>query len=181
MLQKNNYNDTWLIPVTFTTNFSAANYRKEWLESSEAQFKDLPQPSQWVIFNVNLQGFYRVNYDLQNWDLIISQLLDDHKAIDVVNRAALLDDAFSLARASVLDYSIALRLTMYLSKEREYLPWKTALNSLSYLDTMLKMTPVYEMFQVGYFFSRKQDSYFILMMLSIFSIETHVEYYITDV
>ena len=68
MLQKNNYNDTWPVPVTFTTNFSDGNYRKEWLESSEAQFNDLPQPSQWVIFNVNLQGFYRVNYDLQNWD-----------------------------------------------------------------------------------------------------------------
>lgn len=155
-LLKNDYNgshgfSTWFIPITFTKNFSDENYRKEWLKSSEAQLDDLPQPSQWVIFNVNLQGFYRVNYDLQNWDLIVSQLLDDHKKIDVVNRAALLDDAFSLARASVLDYSIPLKLAIYLSKEREYLPWKTTLNSLSYLNNMLKMTPVYEMFQVQNF------------------------------
>jgi hypothetical protein len=149
MLQKNNCNMTWFIPLSFTSNFSNANYRKEWLESPEAEFENFPQPDQWIISNVNLQGFYRVNYDLQNWNLIVSQLLDDHKKIEVINRAALLDDAFSLARANVLDYSIPFKLTMYLSKEREYLPWKTALNSLSYLDNMLKMTPVYEIFQVG--------------------------------
>ena len=60
----------------------------------------------------------------------------------------LLDDAFYLARSGVLDYSITFRLALYLVKERDYLPWKTALNALSYVDLMLKRTPVYEKFQV---------------------------------
>ena len=32
-------------------------------------------------------GFYRVNYDRRNWEMIIEQLKRDHTKIHVINRA----------------------------------------------------------------------------------------------
>ena len=32
----------------------------------------------WFIVNVQQYGYYRVNYDQNNWDALISQLNNDH-------------------------------------------------------------------------------------------------------
>ena len=44
-------------------------------------------------------GYYRVNYDKENWAALSKQLDDDHEAIDSTNRAQILDDSLNLARA----------------------------------------------------------------------------------
>uniref|UniRef100_A0A3P9D8U2 Aminopeptidase n=1 Tax=Maylandia zebra TaxID=106582 RepID=A0A3P9D8U2_9CICH len=67
--------------------------------------------------------------------------------IPVINRAQLVDDAFSLARAQLLSTSLALRTTFYLSKETEYMPWQSALNNLDYYYLMLDRTDVYQPMQ----------------------------------
>ena len=42
-----------------------------------------------MINELSLQetGFYRVNYDRRNWEMIIEQLKRDHTKIHVINRA----------------------------------------------------------------------------------------------
>ena len=72
--------------------------------------------------------FFRVNYDKQNWALLVEQLLRNHTAIHVNNRAQIIDDAFNLARANLLDYETALSVTEYLHKEVDYVPWNSALS-----------------------------------------------------
>ena len=47
----------------------------------------MPPADQWVIFNVQETGYYKVNYDEQNWVMITSQLASDHRAIHTINRA----------------------------------------------------------------------------------------------
>ena len=47
----------------------------------------MPAASEWVIFNVQETGYYKVNYDDQNWVMITSQLASDHTAIHTINRA----------------------------------------------------------------------------------------------
>ena len=86
---------------------------------------------------------FRVNYDKRNWELLAKQLVRDHRAIHVINRAQILDDAFNLAKSGMLDYEVALSLTAYLGHETEYIPWKAALSGLSYINTMLKRTASY--------------------------------------
>jgi len=56
--------------------------------------------NEWLLANPNLLGFFRTNYDAQNWKMIIEQLKADHEKLTVIERAGLVDDAFNLARAS---------------------------------------------------------------------------------
>ena len=71
------------------------------MKDSEAQVTvtSLPPKNQWVIFNLQQPGYYKVNYDDHNWNLLIQQLLKDHRAIAPINRAQIIDDALDLARA----------------------------------------------------------------------------------
>ena len=52
----------------------------------------------WLKANIDLQGFYRVNYDSKGWANLSSQLKKDHTVFSVSDRVGLMDDAFSLAR-----------------------------------------------------------------------------------
>ena len=88
-------------------------------------------------------GYYRVNYDEENWRLIIKQLNADHTKIHVINRAQIIDDALNLARNGLLRYELALQVTSYLHSETEYIPWAAALTGLRYIEEMLKRTPAY--------------------------------------
>jgi aminopeptidase N len=89
-----------------------------------------------------------VNYDNNNWNLIIKELHEFHNNIPPLNRAQLLDDALNLARAGKLPYSVALDLTMYLEHDKDYIPWAAALNALSFLDRRITDNEGYENFQV---------------------------------
>lgn len=84
-----------------------------------------------------LAGFYRVNYDDANWARLTTLLQTQNNNVPVLNRAQLLDDALSLARAGLLRYPVALNLTRYLSAEKDPIPWTAALGHLDFLGKML--------------------------------------------
>ncbi|XP_041118439.1 glutamyl aminopeptidase-like [Polyodon spathula] len=82
-------------------------------------------------------GFYRVNYHPELWDKVAFQLSTDKGMYSIADRAGLIDDGFSLARADLLDYQHALNLTKYLTNETEYLVWQRVSSSISYVTNML--------------------------------------------
>jgi aminopeptidase N len=96
-------------------------------------------------------GYYRVNYDAQNWKLITVHLKNPktYQQIAPANRAQLIDDALNLARGSYLNYDIALDVTKYLSHETEYVPWKAAINAINFIDAMLLRSGDYYKFKVS--------------------------------
>jgi len=76
--------------------------------------------------------------------------LKNFKKIHVINRAALLDDAFNLARAGYVDYSLPFDLATYLTRETEYEPWVAAVNNFNFLNHILACSPpVQQLFQVN--------------------------------
>jgi aminopeptidase N len=102
-----------------------------------------------LTFRFSFIGYYRVNYDQNNWDLLINFLKsDNYMKIHPVNRAQLLDDALNLARAGVLPYGTALELAEYLVKERDYIPWLSALNAFAFVNLRLTGTANYGVFRV---------------------------------
>jgi aminopeptidase N len=95
------YKYVWYIPLQFKSS-STLSSNLVWFNRPQMNVTmDINlQSYQWVLANPNLSGFFRTNYDAQNWKMIIEQLNSDHEKLTVIERAGLLDDAFNLARAS---------------------------------------------------------------------------------
>ncbi|XP_067110844.1 LOW QUALITY PROTEIN: thyrotropin-releasing hormone-degrading ectoenzyme-like [Osmerus mordax] len=100
----------------------------------------------WLLGNINQTGYFRVNYDLHNWMLLIGQLMTNPEMISVGNRAGLIDDVFNLARAGYLPQNVPLQMICYLPQEREFLPWHAASRALYQLDKLLDRTEDYSLF-----------------------------------
>lgn len=146
----------WWIPLTFATESRLDLFNVTspfaWLQPKVGKLtiEDL-NSKEWVIFNVQEVGYYRVNYDVTNWNLLTKHLRSgEYKTIPALNRAQILDDAFNLARGGYVDYSIPLNLSKYLILEKDYEPWIAAINSIQFLDKILRDRPdVHSVFRVS--------------------------------
>lgn len=141
----------WHVPLTYTTakdaNFDMPS--TDWLNPGHKLSVSVGSAgdTDWLLMNVGAQGYYRVNYDVSNWQLLAQQLADNHQAINIASRSALIDDAYNLARAGTLDQVLALNITQYLTAERDYVPWATAADVLGYTGLMLGKTRAFGDFQ----------------------------------
>ncbi|XP_029160195.1 aminopeptidase N-like [Nylanderia fulva] len=133
------------IPVTFTTqtytnfnNFTHYWLCKSWDLNSTNSFLE----NGWMIFNIQQIGYYRVNYDNENWRRISDYLYnDDFTTIHVLNRAQIIDDAFHLVIAGHLNASIFWSITSYLDREIDYIAWYPMFKAL---ENMFSTFPVDE-------------------------------------
>ncbi|XP_010225771.1 PREDICTED: glutamyl aminopeptidase [Tinamus guttatus] len=126
----------WNIPVKWGLG-SSVNYTF-YNKSDSAGITIQSSPNPFVKINADHIGFYRVNYDSQNWADLANLLVINHTIFSAADRAGILDDAFSLARAGLVNYSIPLDLTEYLTNEEDYLPWDRAISAVTYLADMLE-------------------------------------------
>jgi len=135
----------WWVPLSFTTVESGFDKTSPNLWMSPAEAGQLQEfqlegvaDNVALVANVQQTGFYRVNYDQRNWQMLAELLLADHARVHRINRAQILSDAFDLARAGLLDYPTALATSQYLSLEQDYIPWEAALTGFEYLENMMK-------------------------------------------
>jgi len=135
----------WWVPLSYTTVGSGFEKTSPNLWMSPAQAGQLQEfqldgvaDTVALVANVQQTGFYRVNYDQKNWEMLAELLLADHANVHRINRAQILNDAFDLARAGLLEYPTALATTQYLSLEQDYIPWEAALTGFEYLENMMK-------------------------------------------
>ncbi|XP_013909252.1 PREDICTED: aminopeptidase N [Thamnophis sirtalis] len=139
------FNYNWIVPVSWLSKGKEAEmYWLRNISAENANFSTSADPAKWLLLNVNVTGYFRVNYDLENWERLMNQLNEDLQMIPILNRAQIIDDAFNLARAKHVGSDLALNTTRYLAQEREYLPWDTALNNLDYFRLMFDRSEVYE-------------------------------------
>ncbi|CAM4627731.1 aminopeptidase N [Caretta caretta] len=138
------FNYTWIVPVTWMKQQDGTE-QMYWLTKTSATSSSfvVAGASNWLLLNINVTGYFRVNYDQENWNKLLSQLVTNYEVIPVINRAQLIDDAFNLARAKHIDITLALKTTTYLKEEREYLPWSAALDNLAYFRLMFDRSEVY--------------------------------------
>ncbi|XP_052895825.1 uncharacterized protein LOC128303012 [Anopheles moucheti] len=141
----------WMIPYNYVQQ-ARADFNEfddfQWLATKAARFGTTVPASEWIIFNKQQVGYYRVNYDDRNWELITDALIENWAAVHRLNRAQLIDDAYWLARSGRLDMRVALRLMTYLRNEREYAPWTAANVALTYFNSRLRGTEGYHDFLV---------------------------------
>lgn len=116
----------------------------------------------WIKFNSKQIGYYRVNYPTDMWKTFTDALVIDVNVLSISDRTNLIDDAFSLAEAQIISYTVPMELTKYLKKEREYVPWSSASSKLSKIHTTLSSTNLNEKYQVCYVFFEPDLYLFII-------------------
>ncbi|RMC09948.1 hypothetical protein DUI87_12735 [Hirundo rustica rustica] len=110
----------WQIPLTIAVgNTSHISSEAIIWVSNKSEHHRIPalEEASWLLGNINQTGYFRVNYDIRNWRLLINQLTRNHEVISVSNRAGLIDDAFNLARAGYLPQNIPLEIMRELRRE----------------------------------------------------------------
>ncbi|XP_070544137.1 glutamyl aminopeptidase-like [Ptychodera flava] len=135
------FNYEWYIRFDYRSENGTSN--SVWLDRGSAVFDWPDDSSSWIKANTDHTGLYRVNYDEETWINLSNQLKTNHSVFSAANRAGLLNDAFNLARAGYVNYSIALDLSKYLANEDAYVPWTTTASLFSDLDTFLYHRPAY--------------------------------------
>ncbi|KAG8454068.1 hypothetical protein GDO86_000635 [Hymenochirus boettgeri] len=148
------FNYVWNIPVTFyATNNNSRNYNILYNKSQPSDTGLTLTPYNGNadgFFKINSRhlGFFRVNYEISTWNNLADLLQSNHGTFTDADRAGLIDDAFALASAEMLEYDIALNMTRYLQNEENYLPWNRVISALAYLTDMLENDDtVYPKFQ----------------------------------
>nr|XP_056704639.1 aminopeptidase Q [Euleptes europaea] len=144
----NTSNNTWIIPISWIRN--GTEQPLVWLDKKSKVFPEMKisdSEHDWIILNVNVTGYYRVNYDQSNWRRLAKILRRDPKAIPVVNRLQLLDDAFVLKRSGHTENDTPLYLTKYLEKEDEILVWNMVLRKLEFTNSVNILSD-YELYPV---------------------------------
>uniref|UniRef100_A0A3B4UNY3 Aminopeptidase n=1 Tax=Seriola dumerili TaxID=41447 RepID=A0A3B4UNY3_SERDU len=131
----------WEVPIRVMSNTTGTQLA--WLRTPEIMDKFLSKHGGWILANVNCTGYYRVNYNPENWDALLTQLETNPHRIPLMNRGQLVDDAFNLARAKLLNVALALNSTRFLRSEKAYLPWESAVRNLKYFVLMFDRTEVY--------------------------------------
>ncbi|XP_033929108.1 aminopeptidase Q [Melopsittacus undulatus] len=140
------YNNTWIIPISWMRNGSSQPLM--WLDKTSKVFPEMQVSESeydWVLLNVNLNGYYRVNYDQLNLKRLARLLENDPKAIPAVSRFQLIDDVFALTQFGYIQIETALELTKYLAREDELFIWNMVLLNLvpENLESTLKNYEVY--------------------------------------
>ncbi|KAL4706800.1 hypothetical protein ACJJTC_018181 [Scirpophaga incertulas] len=138
--------NNWIIPITFATasnpNFLATKPTYIITEANTTLNIDIGE-NDWIIFNLQQTGFYRVNYDERSWDLIINLLRGpDRELVHEYNRAQIVDDVFQFARAKIMTYNRAFNIMSFLRNETAYTPWLSAIGGFNYITYSLKGAPL---------------------------------------
>ncbi|NWS86568.1 AMPN Aminopeptidase, partial [Toxostoma redivivum] len=136
------FNYVWIVPITWMKGNNQGN-GSYWLTEVSGTNNDFRFTSSWLLLNLDVTGYFRVNYNQENWDQLLRQLGTDQTAIPVINRAQIIDDAFNLARAKYVNVTLALNTTLFLSRETEYMPWQAALTNLRYFQQMFDRSELF--------------------------------------
>ncbi|XP_061014681.1 aminopeptidase N [Dama dama] len=137
------FNYLWIVPISSIRNGQLQEHY--WLRGEERSQSDLFKTAadEWVLLNINVTGYYQVNYNENNWKKIQNQLMSRPEVIPVINRAQVIYDSFNLASARMIPVTLALNNTLFLNNETEYMPWQAAISSLNYFKLMFDRTEVY--------------------------------------
>ncbi|RVE53192.1 hypothetical protein evm_002025 [Chilo suppressalis] len=132
------YPSLWDIPITWTRGSVAVidfnNLKPSQIITNETTVIDRGSTQlQWVIFNKQASGFYRVNYDRTNWVLLTRALRSNVNDIHEYNRAQIIDDTSNFGRANVMSYETVFNIISFLEFDDKYAPWMAAIDAFNFL------------------------------------------------
>ncbi|XP_055597305.1 LOW QUALITY PROTEIN: aminopeptidase N-like [Uranotaenia lowii] len=130
---------TFEIPLSFISKAYASNL--SWLSSTEdskiLSLENIPS-SDWILLNPNQNGYYRVNYDTQSWNLLSQALQQDHNQIPKLSRAQLINDCLYFVLHKQLPVEILLDILSYLPHEKGLVPLKAGFKGFRTLSRLIR-------------------------------------------
>lgn len=133
---------TWWIPYNFATASNATfdvTTPSGWLEQGQKEL--LIQSTEgvstwtneeWLLFNRQQTGYYRVLYDDKNYKLLNKELNDGElDKIHPINRAQILDDLQDFVSSNRVPANNLCDTMAYLKKETSYAPWVAAKKAIN--------------------------------------------------
>lgn len=150
-IQSNN-TPIWYIPYNYVTSRNPilpTTAPFAWLQEASKTVTISSEPgwNDWVLFNVQQTGYYRVLYDATNWALLSQQLVNNHSIIHPRSRSQLIDDLYDFVCSGRVTANIFLTLVSYMKKETEYVAWLPAVRAFQGLDRMLPEIEEYEKYR----------------------------------
>lgn len=131
-------NSLWKVPFSFTHKSKKAEKIEQfWLNSNEdvLRVKNLIS-DEWYLANLNQSGYYRVNYDSKNWNL----LTEDFSNLPRLSQMQLINDAFNLAIPGRLDYSVPFKLVEKISDSTDKLLWNVTIKEIQNIESIVTGT-----------------------------------------
>lgn len=157
-------NDTslWWIPYNYASN-SNPNFNVTspdgWLNTQGKIVEGKWSSEDWVLFNKQQTGVYRVLYDESNWRLLSKHLNSvNFTTIHAINRAQILDDLYEFANEGLLKANLFFPLFSYLKNETEYAPWVPAQNAILSLNRLIRDSKQYHLYR--YWVASLTEKYF---------------------
>ncbi|XP_055597317.1 aminopeptidase N-like [Uranotaenia lowii] len=129
---------TWWIPI-FSSSGEDEKTPAFWIPQSQREMNVSLQlqSDDPLVINPTRTGYYRVNYDQQNWDLIVETIDSNASYFSPTTVAMLIDDSMNLAHAGYLEHNTSFLIMDQLRKNSDYLPWKAAHQNILLLEKML--------------------------------------------
>lgn len=93
-----------------------------------------------------------VNYDQQNWALLLDYLRGPDPQIPSATRAKLLHDAWNLAYGGELDIATALNMTLFLEQETNLSVWEVMFTMIDHIGRRISGTEAGLKFEVSSIF-----------------------------
>lgn len=146
----------WWIPYNFFSANSTvySTFADRWINGQRSVVvSDAAIPNgDWLIINNEQTGFYRVQYDNQNYRLIADELSNgDFTKFKITTRSSLISDVFDFAYTERLNYTVVFDIIKYLEHELEYVPWSSAFTGLNNVDRLFAGSSKYDEFSVRVF------------------------------
>lgn len=150
----------WIIPYNFITSADVPlgfeiTTPDNWL----SEFNEVLTPTdsrnwkdeEWVLFNKQATGYYRINYNTENWKSLAKAMTNENAGyFHFKNRQQLVEDSFVFAADGVVNFDIPINLLSYLSAYAETNPfvWITIASGLQTLHNNLYGVGSYYKFEV---------------------------------
>ncbi|XP_025159102.1 thyrotropin-releasing hormone-degrading ectoenzyme-like [Harpegnathos saltator] len=128
---------TWMIPITYNS-YNSSFYEifgcDIKITSSEIAVTKVAENIDFIILNIEQNGYFRVNYDKESWFRIAKFLHSDaYHRIHVLNRAQLIDDAYYFMTQGYVSPSTFWKIASYLERDVNYIAWYPMFNILSFM------------------------------------------------
>ncbi|KAL0114630.1 hypothetical protein PUN28_011733 [Cardiocondyla obscurior] len=140
--------ELWHVPLTWTTEneqqFSNTT-PKAWMVKKRMKINDIAlsratSNNRWILFNINQTALYRVNYDVENWQLLAKSF----RALPEITRAQVLTDSFAVGDAGLLEKRIMWDIFEKVETENGEILWTSALRLLTTIHDRLWDSDVFK-------------------------------------